>query len=241
MLLLLIYTLVFLLLKRKAQFTAGCVLALGLFKFQCILPFVFILLVRRKWSTTAGFGAMAGLLILVSLAISGFQSLGAYPRFLFLDRLNQQVFQPEFMPNIRGIVHLLLNGWVAPWLLQIIVAGLSGGTLWFAAKRWHDGQFNLSFSAAILATLLTSYHFYKYDLTLLLLPVAIACGELAYTKRLLTSPSLLPGVLIILLVHPLHTVLVQQSIYALMSVPVILLFLIIIRLNKPLPEKPVHG
>jgi Glycosyltransferase family 87 len=140
MLMLFIYTLVFLLLRRNAGFYAGCVLAIGLYKFQVILPFVFILLLRRKWSSLAGFSAVGGLLVFISAAISGFQVLSGYPRFLLFDRSYQSVagFQPEFMPNIRGIVYLLLNRWVAPWLLLILVLVLSLFTMWFAAKRWRD-------------------------------------------------------------------------------------------------------
>src|SRR5262249_15361805 len=66
MLLLLIYMIVFLLLKRNCQFGAGCVLALGLFKFQFIVPFVLIMLARRKWPAIAGFTTVAGLLIVLS-------------------------------------------------------------------------------------------------------------------------------------------------------------------------------
>src|SRR5262249_55868826 len=45
MLVLLVYTLVFVLLRSNAPFIAGCVLALGLFKFQFIVPFVLIQLI----------------------------------------------------------------------------------------------------------------------------------------------------------------------------------------------------
>jgi hypothetical protein len=241
MLLLLVYTIVFLLLKRNSQFAGGCVLALGLFKFQFIVPFVLILLARRRWPAIAGFATVGGLLILVSTAISGLQSLRTYPSFLVFDSLNQQTagFQPESMPNIRGIVYLLSNRWIEPSLSQIFVVVLSVCTLWFAAKRWQDAQFDFSFSAAILATLLTSYHLYKYDLTLLLLPVSVICGQLAQTKRLLASPSVLPAALVIILVHPLHSILVQQAIYAVMVVPVLLLFWTTVRLNETPQEKPI--
>ena len=228
-----IYTVVFVLLKRNAQFAGGCVLALGLFKFQLILPFVLVLLARRKWPFLTGFALVGGLLILLSVAISGFQVLGAYPRFLLFDSTYQRFagFQPEFMPNLRGIISLLFGRWMAPSLLLTVVAILSAFMLWFAAHKWRDDQFGLSFSSAVIATLLTSYHLYNYDVTLLLLPMAVACGELAQQKRLVTSPRRLAVTLIIILIHPLHSVLVQNSIYALMFVPLTVLFLVIIRQN----------
>jgi Glycosyltransferase family 87 len=228
-----------LLIGRNAQFAAGCVLALGLFKFQLVLPFAFILLMRRKWPALAGFASVGGLLILVSVAISGVQVLEAYPTFLLLDTNYQQVagFQPEFMPNIRGFLYLLFNRWIPPTLLNILVLVLSVLTLWFAARRWRDEQFGFSFSTAVIATLLASYHLYNYDVTLLLLPVMVTCSDLAHQKRLLAGSSLLSAVLIIIFIHPLHTVLVKHAIYALMFAPVLVLFLLTLRMNEiPLGE-----
>jgi Glycosyltransferase family 87 len=238
MLMLFIYTLVFLLLKRNSPVFAGCVLALGLYKFQLIMPFVLILLARRKWSTLAGFSTVAGLLVVISIAISGFQVVGTYTRLLLFSATDQTGASspPEFMPNIRGIVYLLLHRWVAPSVLLILVGVLSVITLWLTARRWRDDQFELSFSAAIIATLLTSYHLLNYDLTLLLLPVGIACGELAKQKRLRAAFPLLPAGLMILLIHPLHTVLVRYAVYALMFIPVFALFVATLRLTEPAQE-----
>jgi len=239
-LVLFIYTLVFLLLRRKAGFYAGCVLALGLFKFQLILPFVLILLARRKWSPLVGFTGVGISLVLVSVGISGVGVLREYPRLLLFDRGYQAVagFDPEFMPNIRGIVYLLVHHWVPQSLSLILVLVVSVFTMWLAARSWRDDQFGLSFSAAVTATLLTSYHLYNYDLTLLLLPVAITCGELAQQKRLLASSPVLPAVLIIIMINPLHMVFVQYGIYALMFVPVLFLFLTILRMNQVAIGKP---
>ena len=231
MLMLLIYTLVFVLLKRKAPFTGGCVLALGLFKFQLILPFALVLLARRKWSFLTGFTIAGGALVLLSTAVSGFQVLGTYPKFLLFDKTYQRFagFQPEFMPNVRGIISLLFGRWMASSLVVLVVAALSLLILGLAARRWRDDQFDLSFSSAVLATLLTSYHLYNYDVTLLLLPMAVSCGELARQKRLLMSPRLLAVAMIVVLIPPLHRVLIQYSIYALIFVPLSVLLLIILR------------
>ena len=74
MLMLLIYTLVFVLLQSGAEFRAGCVLACGLFKFQLIVPFVLILLLRRRGAAARGFGVAGSLLILASIGVSGIRS-----------------------------------------------------------------------------------------------------------------------------------------------------------------------
>jgi len=233
MLTLLIYTVVFVLLKREKNFWAGCVLALGLFKFQFIVPFAVILLLRRKWSALKGLTAVAIPLILISAGVSGPQVLTGYPRFLLFDKTYQQVagFEPEYMANIRGLLYLLIHRVVPGFAFGVLLAALSVLALWWAARNWKDEQFDVSFSAAVIATLLASYHLYTYDLTLLLLPIAIVCGDLARRGRLLSNPVLTVA-LAVLFVPPLHLVLVEHRIYALMCIPVLVLFFIVIRLIR---------
>jgi hypothetical protein len=220
---LLIYTAVFVLLRSGAEFRAGCALACGLFKFQLIIPFFLILLLRRKWSAVCGFAAIGSLLILASIEVSGIQVLAAYPRFLLFESRYQQIagFAPEYMPNIRGALHLLIDGRFSLLAFGILVALLSGLVLWLSAKNWRDEQLGLSFSAAILATLLASYHLYDYDLTLLLLPVSVVCGELARRERLLSSPITLSAALVVLFIPPFHRLLLLHGVYALMVIPIL--------------------
>ena len=226
MLTLLIYTLVFVLLRCGEEFRAGCVLACGLFKFQLIVPFVLILLLRRKWPAAWGFAVAGSLLILASIGVSGISVLAAYPRFLLFESRFQQIagFAPEYMPNIRGALYLFINGRFGSLTFGLLVVVLSGLALWLAARNWRDEQFGLSFSAAIFATLLASYHLYDYDLTLLLLPIAIVCGELARRERSLSSQLTLSTALVILFIPPLHRLLLLHGVYALMVIPILGLF-----------------
>lgn len=233
-LILLIYTVAFLLLKRGSEFQAGCVLALGLFKFHLILPFMLILLLRRKWPAAWGFAAVGSLLVLISIGISGTQSLVAYPRVLLFDRTYQAItgFAPEYMPNIRGLLYLLIPVRVGALASGILVSVLWGLVLWLAAKSWRDEQFSLSFSAAIFATLLASFHLYNYDLALLLLPVSLVCGELATRNKLLSSPITFSAALVILFVPPLHRLLLLHAVYALMAIPILGLFCTVVWLMR---------
>jgi len=234
MLMLLIYTLVFVLMRSGAEFRAGCVSACGLFKFQLIVPFVLILLLRRKWSAAWGFAAVGVLLILASIGVSGIQVLTAYPRFLVFESRYQQIagFAPEYMPNIRGALYLLIDRRFGSPAFGILVALLSGLALWLAAKNWRDEQLGLSFSAAVLATLLASYHLYNYDLTLLLLPTAIVFGELARHERSLSSQLTLSAALVILFIPPLHRLLLLHGVYALMVIPILGFFCTVLSLTR---------
>ena len=194
---------------------------------------------RRKWPAAWGFAAVGSLLALISIGISGTQSLVAYPRVLLFDRTYQAItgFAPEYMPNIRGLLYLIVPTRVGAFGAGILVATLWGWVLWLAAKSWRDEQFCLSFAAAIFATLLASFHLYNYDLTLLLLPISLVCGELATRNKLLSSPITLTAALVILFIPPLHRLLLLHGIYALMVVPILGLFFTVLWLMRSVPRE----
>jgi hypothetical protein len=233
MLMLVIYSTVFVLLNRGSDFRAGCVLGCGLFKFQLILPFAVILLLRHKWSALRGLGLIGTLLVAISVGISGAEVLVAYPRLLLFDSTYQRVggFAPEFMPNIRGLLFVLLHGKVSGLALGVLAAACSLIVLWYAGRNSRDEQLPTSFSSAVLATLLSSYHLYNYDLTLLLLPIAILFSEMI-RRRLSLGSSAIGAALIVLFVPPLHRLLLLHHAYTLMAVPVAILWGSAVRLGR---------
>jgi hypothetical protein len=233
MLTLLIYTLVFVLLQQNSETSAGCVLALGLYKFPLILPLAVIFLLRGKWKFMQGFSIVGFLLGLISIVISGPRVLIDYPRLLFFDSTYQKVagFNPRDMPNIRGFLYLMLDGKLGKTSLTLLVATLSISVLWIAARYWKDEELSLSFSIGLIATLLASYHLYNYDLVLLLLPIAILVGGLAAQGHLLRANAL-NVTLVAFFTPPLHRVLLLHSVYALMSLPIAFLLLKSITLTQ---------
>ncbi len=230
MLLLAVYTLVFVALRSKRDFMAGCVLACGLFKFHLVIPFAVIFLLRRQWPFLRGFAAVGIVLMVLSIAVSGPHIVTAYPRMFFNTAYRQLMgFQPEYAANIRGLVYLLAGGSIPAVVSGILVATSSGLLLWTTARNWNDDRFGLCFAAALIAALLTGYHLFVYDLTLLLLPVAIVCGELARGRRLLNNTAL-NLVLVVFFVPTIHRELILHHIYALMCVPLIVLYAVVMKM-----------
>ena len=161
--------------------------------------------------------------------ISGPGVVAAYPKmFLNSDYRKLMNFQPEYAANIRGLVYLIGGGKIPSAVYGAIVGVLSAFLLWLTAKIWKDSEFDLSFSAAVITALLTGLHAFIYDLSLLLLPVSIVCGELAKRSTLLRN-SILSAVLIVLFVPPVHYVLITYHVYALMCLPVAVLFVSVAR------------
>ncbi|MGA9392122.1 MAG: glycosyltransferase family 87 protein [Candidatus Sulfotelmatobacter sp.] len=231
MLLLLIYTLSFILLKNGNPFAAGCVLALGLFKYHLVIPFVIVFLIRRQWVFLKGFTLVGAILVAVSVAIGGFGVFNSYPQVFFNSTYQEVIggFQPQYAANIRGFTYLICGAFLPGYLILIIVAALSGVMLWAAAKRWSDDALEYSFAAGVIASLATGIHLFFYDLSLLLLPIAIICAQLAREGKLLRNHAL-SVTLIILFVPPFHRLLIVHAIYALMFIPAFTLFLITLNL-----------
>lgn len=229
-LMLMIYTLVFLALKQGRELEAGALLACGLFKFHLVLPFAIIFALRRRWSFLGGFAGIALLLVTASVLVCGPGVLAAYPK-MFLNSQYRALmgFQPEYAANVHGLVYLITPGRIPAVISGAVVAVLSAFLLWLTARIWKDSEFDLSFSAAVIAALLTGYHSFVYDLSLLLLPVAIVCGELAKRKGLLSNLTL-NTTLAVLFLQPIHYVLMTHHVYAIMCVPVVALFVSVVRL-----------
>ena len=212
-LVLLIYTLVFVLLVRRQEVAAGLVLGCALFKFQMVLPLTLILLLRRKWGALVGLSASGAVLVLISVAISGRQVLLQYPRLLLTPGPYRKLlgWTPLCMPNVRGLLTLLLGNFSSTATITFLTIMVSFLLVCLAARFWNDDQPKLSFGAALLASLLTSYHLYHYDLTLLLLAIPIVFGEqLSRAAKWSAVPFFIP---------PLHVFLLERGIYSLMFVP----------------------
>jgi len=223
MLLLMVYTLVFIALKSRRDLAAGGLLACGLFKFHLVVPFVIIFLIRRRWRFLTGFAAVGGLLMLISVLVSGWGVFNSYAGMFLNSKYRFLMgFEPQYAANIRGLVYLLARERVPVIVSFALVVSLSVVLLWIVARRWENEDCDLSFSAGLLGTILTGYHLFIYDLTLLLLAIAITCGELARRRTLLGQRSL-AGILIIFFVPPLHYLLTVEHMYALMSIPVAVL------------------
>jgi hypothetical protein len=73
-LLLLLCTLGFNALKREANFLAGCWFALGVFKFQLMVPIVLLLILSTRRRVAMGFAAVSILLALVSVGLVGWSA-----------------------------------------------------------------------------------------------------------------------------------------------------------------------
>ena len=187
-LLLFLYALAFVCLKKNRFPAAGVWLALGLLKFHLVLPFVVLLLVEKKTRKLLyGFLPAAAALALISLATVGGAALRAYPQYvLYLERnLPQSAIVPSDMPNLRGILYLFMAS--KPYFGATLLASSAIVFLFAAWRLRGNGNLrllNLKFSLAVVATVLVSYHALRHDLSILVLPIFLLADELLDENRL---------------------------------------------------------
>jgi len=181
-LLLFLYTLTFICLKKGRDGAAGSWLALGLFKPHLVLPFGIFLLAQRRVRSLYGFLAVSVGLLLVSLRIVGFTGLILYPHYVMHleEIMGRGAIMPSDMPNLRGLFYVLFcsdsGARLALWgsFLAMLLF-----TAWQCRETGSTKLFDLQFSLAVVATVLVSYHGMGYDLSVLMLPILLLTNQLS--------------------------------------------------------------
>lgn len=183
-LLLFLYSLAFVAFCRERQQLGGLWIALGLFKYNLVLPYA-LLFIRRKRFVTM-FVATAVLLVLISALITGWAGLLEYPRYVWSAEHN-----PHFAwnnsdgntPNLRGVISSLLP--FGPTIRQVVTVVASLAILLLAGNvTMKSKALNaISFAVALLAAELVSYHAFVHDLSLLYLPILIALNKTAAPEK----------------------------------------------------------
>jgi len=229
-LLLLLYTLAFFCLKRNAQAMAGAFLAIGLFKPQMVLPFVLLWMIRSGRRILYGFVPTGAVLVLVSCALVGTAGLISYPAYVFRleNTMARGAILPSDMPNLRGVAYLLTRG--SPHSSAIAMV-LSGAILLLVAwqlrmKESTTDYFLWKFVLAMVTTALVSYHCLGYDLSILLLPIALIVSTLQPARVITTWPwKLMLSGIGLLFFSPLELfLLLRGNRLAVMGCAVLLLF-----------------
>jgi hypothetical protein len=210
----------YVLLRRNSDLAAGCCLGLGVFRFHLVLPLVLILLYQKRSKVLAGFLATATVLGLISVAIIGWEGALSYPRhvwYLEQSMERRQTIVPIRMASIRGLFDSLLIPHFSKLASDIAIAAASLALVLVAARKWKLGnvtQFDLGFALCVIVTVLTSYHTLTYDLSLLLLPLALTIQHV-FTNETGDIPRRTKLAFLILLFllffSPLHAFLVMRD------------------------------
>lgn len=176
--------------RRGKDLSAGCLMALALCKFQLALPIAIVMAARKGWRFSTGFLVTGLALIALCFGIVG--KAGMARLFHLLSRASlvndnspqsqrATSIHPTMMPNLEGLLHAAGTRFMPAHASFMIVAVASLCVLlWsmYGARRAkHD---DIAFAMAVLCSILVSYHFYPYDLVLIVLPIALLARHVHY-------------------------------------------------------------
>lgn len=177
---LLLYTLAFVMLRRKRDIVAGAAIGLLLFKPQLLMAIGIVMVAKRRWAALLGSTLTAGIWVGIGLAIHP-ESMAEYLRFTaWLPSLLRLEAYPSWgIHSFYAFATLMLDGISRRAADVLAVALTAGGVLglvlvWRGAP-WRPGsrEWDFLMGGTFALGLLISPHMYYYDLMLLLLPLAI--------------------------------------------------------------------
>ena len=244
LLLLLVVVFAFTTLRRDRNFAAGCWLGLGLFKFQIVLPLALVLVLSRSAGArrefARGFGLVTLAFAVLSAAVAGGSVFTVYPKFLL--HLQAQAYAgifPQAMANFRGLIFFFFRRDQSLWAVAGVCL-LSAASLIKTLIDWQrtrgasperlmetsGDDIDVAFANTIVFALLVSYHLNPHDLSLLLLAIAVLLhSNLAQKSGRRSAKWVALVLLAILLLPPLHVWALKADVYALVVLPLALLFL----------------
>ena len=246
-LMLFLYCLAWTGLERRSEFASGSWLALGLYKYHLVLPFVLPLWRRKK--LIAGFFSVAVILGLVSLALVGWPSLLRYPHYVWATehdlKYGFNTF-PGLTTNLRGLISGVVPSG-RPEIKAALTVLLSAVVLllmMYAASKTSatDSEGLRGLVALILVgTVLLSYHLYVHDLSVLFLAIVLAL------ETLLSSPPVprwtratLQVCIALLFCSPLYLLALRYGQLRLMAIVLLAFFLGLLSLINSLGVPPAE-
>ena len=254
-LLLLVFTLVFINLKKGREFSGGLFLAIGLFKFQYALPFLVPFILWRRWKFLGGFVASSATLFVLSLPVAGFRGTLSYATFIsnLVKGLSSHRVQNALgilsntMPNIRGAIEMIASSLLPQSFQKPLIVLLSGIVVLWVVKQWplshslSEKAFDLGFSMALVVSILVSYHLQLHDLSLLLIPFILVLnhilkGQVCAGRRQLW----IYGTVALFFLSPLYLWLLHRELMYLFFWP-ILFFLVLLSRELVFPVNGSNG
>jgi hypothetical protein len=165
--------------QRDREYMAGGLVALGLFKFQFVIPIFLLFLVWRRWRFSAGFVCMSAALAGVSIWILGMAESVRYFHSILgagssLGSVAGPTLRMNLMANFHGAFDTILKG--SSSVLPLTAAASAATMIWVASRRPHGVDALL---IAIPASALVSYYMYIHDMSILIIPVVVMLDRLA--------------------------------------------------------------
>jgi len=189
-LLLMLFSWAFMLLRRKSEFAAGMISALGLFKFQLILPIVLLFALKRRGNYVAGFTLIAAILGCVSVWLVGFDQTRLYVQQL--RSIGLQSASPNSlssaaswtsMATLKGLMFGLGGSHISGQAIQVSSILLSAGLILAVALAIPKAAPSAELlTVSVVLGVLAGAYVFAHDLSILLLPLMLALCSSSWTS-----------------------------------------------------------
>jgi len=161
--------------------TAGLWLGLLVFKPQLALPFLLLILVKRRWGAVQGAMVSGIAAALVSIGLTGFSGARDYVELILGDELDapNRGVAVEAMQNWRAFFRVAVGDGTAATALTVLVSLLLVGLLvvvWRGDWDVRHPRFSLQWASTVAVALSISPHLHRHDLTVLLLTMVLLLG-----------------------------------------------------------------
>jgi hypothetical protein len=174
-------------LRNAKDASAGCLLALALFRFQLTIPIAILIAIRRGWRFSLGFLITAAGVVALCVGIVGRTGVVSLIHLLSAGSLSSDqgsvaqrtmAIYPLAMPNLLGLLYACGSRMLSSRLsFGIAIAASLALFLWCLYRTRREPRDTVAFAVAILCSVLVSYHLYLHDASLLLLPMALLTGQ----------------------------------------------------------------
>jgi hypothetical protein len=185
-----IYSLLFILLRRKKDFLAGLISCLGYYKPAYFVLAVIALILARGKVYFSGF--LLGCLALIMLTISyiGLPALGSYLTMVSHYRYGQEIMESVKLPLQHGVgLYPVFTIFHSPPWPELVYLVLFIVILKAAIKNLKDASgadsqfFGLAYVFTVVSSLALSLQFAKYDLSILLVTFIILAAQFPLLKK----------------------------------------------------------
>jgi hypothetical protein len=185
-----IYSLLFILLRRKKDFLAGLICSLGYYKPAYFVFTVIALTFSRGKRYFLGFLFGCLTLILLTISYIGLSNLGPYLTMLSHYRYGQEIMEGVKLPLQHGVgfypIFTIFNSsfWSGLVYLVIFIFILKAAikSLKYAARA-NSQFFGLAYVFTVVSSLAFSLQFAKYDLSILLVTFIILAAQFPLPKQ----------------------------------------------------------
>ena len=168
----------FLCLDQDRECAAGMLVAVGMFKFQMVIPIFLLFVAWRRWRFSVAFASTTAVLAAISIWVTGATESLRYLEGLTgvassLGFSEGPALKISLMANLHGALYSALSGSALALPLTIVTSAALMLAIAMRRPTLHN-----SLLIAIPAAALVSYYMYVHDMSVLFLPIVVVLNRL---------------------------------------------------------------